>query len=72
MTLKHVVLAALAVLWAGYLLTLTDTHVILANNLTAIEVGATVPPPSVVLAGGMLLVVAHPVVFWLATRRWRT
>jgi hypothetical protein len=72
MTLKHFALAALAVLWAGYLLTLTGVHVSVANNLTVIEVGETVPPPSVVLAGGLLLVVVHPVVFWLATRRWRT
>lgn len=72
MTLKHVVLTALAVLWTGYLLTFTDVHVSLANNLTATEVGETVPPPCVVLVGGLFLVVAHPMVFWLATRRWRT
>jgi hypothetical protein len=72
MTLKHVVLATLAVFWTGYLSTYTDVHVIFSNNLTAIGVGETVQPPSVVLAGGLLLVAAHPVVFWLATRRCRT
>ncbi len=72
MTSKHVVFAAIAILWTGYLLTFTDAHASLANNLTVIEVGENVPPPWVVVAGGLLLAVAHPVVFWLATRRSRT
>jgi hypothetical protein len=62
MTSKHVALAGLAVLWTGYLLTF--------NDLTFRS--ETVLPPWVVIAGGSLLVVAHPVVFWPATRRWRT
>jgi hypothetical protein len=72
MTSKHVALAALAVLWTGYLLTFTDVHASLANNLTVIEVGEVLPPPWVVITGGSLLVAAHPVVFLLATRRRRS